>query len=492
VSELWQQLLSSAIVGTQRRPCRPDTVDGPLATVLRAGELDAEGILSAAAAMTTLRRAARKPGELTAPAPAPAETAELAPPRAATRLGRLIGDLGGLNYRQRLALLEEWLELARERGLLVPPRHLAALANLATDERHLRPPVLATGGARLAWLAGQPGAGWDWVLAAETEPPGDEWLTGTIEARVSHLAAARAADPEHGRELLEQVWPQEKATDLAALIGACAAGLNAGDEAWLEKALDDRRVQVREAAAALLAVLPGSAYRERAAERAQACCHLDAEGRIEVVLPGQFDAAMRRDGLSLKPPQGMGEKAWWLRQIVANAPLDCWSTLDQNPVGLLARQARDDWIGLLRQGWVRAAARQRSVPWALALTRHPSTQGTELAELLSVLPQEVLWERATEMVRAGDSRIAEVLQATPTPWPRALTEALVAHLHGGTVGRQGYWWALALAAERRLDPAAVLPAIRALLPPSEGRLRDALERLEETLTVRLEMHQEFA
>jgi hypothetical protein len=492
VSQLWQQLLSSAIVGTQRRPCRPGHVDPALATVVPKGELDPDGLLSAAAAVTTVRRAGRKPGKVDAPDPAPAETVATVPPRAAVRVGRLIGDLGGLNYRARLALLAEWLELARDKELLAPPRYLAALADLATIERDLRPLVLAVGGARLVWIAGQAGAEWDWALEAQKGSPGDEWLTGTIEARVRHLSKVRAADPERGRVLLEEVWPQEKSADLAALITACEAGLNAGDEAWLENALDDRRMQVREAAAALLAVVPGTAFRHRAAQRAKACCHLDSAGRVEVTLPQEFDPAMRRDGLSAKPPHGMGEKAWWLLQIVASAPLDVWSTLDKDPIGLLARQVGDDWMGLLRQGWVRAAVMQRDVPWALALTRPASTQGAELGQLLAVLPADVLRERATEMVRAGDSRIAEVLQATPPPWPLALTKALLTHLHGGTAGRQGYWWAIAMAAERKLDPAAVLPAIRELLPHSEGRLRDALERLEETLTVRFDMHQEFA
>src|SRR5262249_41886228 len=161
--------------------------------------------------------------------PAPPETATAVPPRAAARVGRLIGDLDGLNYRPRLALLAEWLELARGRGLLVPPRYLAAPAGLATGGPELRPLVLAARGAALVGLAGQPSAPWDWVLDAESEPPGGEWLTGTIEARVRHLSAARAADPAHGRALLESVWPQEKASDLAALIGACAAGLTAED-----------------------------------------------------------------------------------------------------------------------------------------------------------------------------------------------------------------------------------------------------------------------
>lgn len=481
---VWQELLSSAIVGTQRRPCRPGNLDGPLSTVIPVGELDAEGILAAAAAMTAIRRAARLPKAGALPEAAPPETGAPAPPRAAMRAGQLIADLSGLNFRPRLALLVEWLELARERGMLAPPRYLAALANLATVERDLRPLVLATGGRRLTWLASQAGADWDWVIAKAER---GDWLTGGIDARVRHLAAVRAADPAAGRTLLEEVWPQEKAADLAALIGACASGLGPDDEAWLEKALDDRRVQVREAAAALLAVLPGSAYRERAAERALACCRLDPAGGFDINLPAEFDAGMRRDGLGLKPPQGIGEKAWWLLQIVATAPLDCWSTLD-----ILAVQANDDWTGLLRQGWVRAAVRQRSAQWALALTRHPSTQGAELAELLSVLPPEVLVSRAVEMARAGDSRLAEVLQATPAPWPASLTDAVLTHLSAGTAGRQGYWWALALAAERKLDPASALPRIRALLPESHGRVRDALERLDETLTIRFEMHQEFA
>ncbi len=478
---VWQQLLSSAIVGTRRRPCRLDNVDGPLATVVSPGALDTQGILGTAAALTAMRRAARRPESMPLPGPAPAETLAPVPAKAAARVRQLIDDLDGLNYRPRLALLAEWLELARARDLLTPPQCLAALAQLASVEPGLRPLVRATGGQRLVWLANQ--AGWDWLVDGKSE---DDWLTGDVQARARCLAATRATDPAAGRALLQEVWPQERAADLAVLIAACAEGLSRDDEAWLEKGLDDRRMQVREAAAALLRLIPGSAYRERAAQRALSCCRMGSDGRIEVWPPDEFDAAMRRDGLNLKPPQGMGEKAWWLLQIVAAAPLECWSTLDSDPVGLIARHAQDDWTGLLRQGWVRAVLRQRSVSWALALTHHPATQGAELGELLAALPRDVLTARAIEMAQAGDARLAEVLQATPAPWPAALTEATLAQLQGRTA------WAIALAAERKLDPALALPAIRALIPLSEGRVRDALERLDETLTVRWEMHQEFA
>ena len=203
-----------------------------------------------------------------------------------------------------------------------------------------------------------------------------------------------------------------------------------------------------------------------------------------MVLPEEFDAAMRRDGLGLAAT-GHGRRRGG-SLIVAAAP-DCWSTVDKDPIGLLSRcVTTGPACGRVGRAAARGATCRGRWP-----SRARGDQGTELTELLQVLPGSLV-ERATEMVNAGDGRIAEVLQATPAPWPAALTEAIVTHLHGGTVGRQGYWWALALAAERRLDPAPVLPAIHELLPSSEGRVRDALERLDETLTARLEMHQEFA
>ena len=93
---LWPQLLSSALVGTDRRACRPSSVPGPLATVLGEGpaELEPPGLLAAAAAVTVARRAGAMPTRVPLPDPAPEETAQVAPEKASVRLGLLLLDAG--------------------------------------------------------------------------------------------------------------------------------------------------------------------------------------------------------------------------------------------------------------------------------------------------------------------------------------------------------------------------------------------------------------
>src|SRR5689334_13141808 len=54
--DVWQQLLSSALVGVDKRRVTLSGVDGPLATVLAPGDLDPDAVLDAAAAVTLARR----------------------------------------------------------------------------------------------------------------------------------------------------------------------------------------------------------------------------------------------------------------------------------------------------------------------------------------------------------------------------------------------------------------------------------------------------
>ncbi len=492
---LWPQLLSSALVGTQRRPCRPEAVTGQLAEVLGdlPGELDPGGLLTAAAVLTVARRAGAQSGQGTLPEPAPAETVPGVPEAAAARLGLLLAEPAGGDHRQRRALLREWLQLAQEKGLRVPARHLTALIDLAGADTTMRPAVLAVGGQRLPWLAAQGPGRWAWIASPEpAEADVAQWETGRIASRVRYLESVRANDPERGRALLAQVWPQEKAADLAALIGACATGLQAADEPWLEKALDDKRVQIREAAAQLLAVIDGSAYRERMAQRALACVTTDGGDVLAVTPPAEFDASMRRDALAQKAPQGWGERAWWLVQILGATPLSSWSTVEADPARLLSRPVSDDWAGVLREGWLRAAASQRDVAWALALCRLPAVRGAQLTELAAVLPAGVLAELAADAVRHHADRMEELLHAAPAPWPRELAEVVVTWLQGAARFDQPSWWHLLNVIERGLPPAAVTAVNRLQANCEEGPHRDMLNRLAITLQTRHDMHQEFA
>lgn len=106
-------------------------------------------------------------------------------------------------------------------------------------------------------------------------------------------------------------------------LDALRTGLSAADEPFLEEALTDRSRNVRATAAELLSALPDSALAGRMAARARSCVSLGPEG-ITVEAPYACDPAMERDGVAAKPPNGRGERSWWLGQLVDAAPLSMW------------------------------------------------------------------------------------------------------------------------------------------------------------------------
>src|SRR5690348_15856749 len=94
-------------------------------------------------------------------------------------------------------------------------------------------------------------------------------------------------------------------------VAMLAFGLSLADEPFLERALDDRRKEVRQQAAGLLVRLPSSALAARMLDRARDLITLGTSTilhrpRIDVTPPDEADVAMIRDGVNPKPPAGSG------------------------------------------------------------------------------------------------------------------------------------------------------------------------------------------
>ncbi|GAA1406891.1 DUF5691 domain-containing protein [Catellatospora coxensis] len=493
-TSIWSDLMSSALVGTDRRRPVLSGLDGPPAGTLSpiGTELDPDGLLSAAAAVTVTRRAGQVPARTQRPDPATAETAPYASAAAQQRLAALLsGGDAELDRTTTRDLAGEWLRIAAGRGLLAEPGLLVALLDLGSSDSSVRPVVRAVGGTRLGWLALQGPGRWAWAVQPEDAAQPADWDTGRAADRVRYLGELRARDAAAGRDLLLEAWPQEKAADLAALIAACGAGLGPDDEPWLEKALDDRRAQIREAAARLLAVLPGSAWRQRMAERALACVHVAAR-KLVATAPTECDESMRRDGISVKPPQSVGERTHWFRQIIEYAPLDCWTAFDETPAGLLSRKFDDTWGHVLRAGLNRAAITQRDGAWAAVLIHEGLGRRdmNELRELAAVMPEQDLAELIAAQLRREVDIATRLLDVLPTPWAAPVPEAVLECL-ADTQRRRSGWWQLLRHAEWGFDP-AYAPQARALhdsLPIPDQQL---LVRFITMLQIRHDIHQELS
>ncbi|HEY1485617.1 MAG TPA: DUF5691 domain-containing protein [Micromonosporaceae bacterium] len=434
---LWPQLVSTALVGTQRRAPSATTIGANVAALVPTRPLRSESdLLVAAGALALARRCgfASIDGVI-APAAAPADERPLTPAAACVRLRHLLAASVDVH------LVGLWLALAVERGLRAPARDLPNLFRAGRAHEQLRADITTVAGRRGAWLAAQRSE-WQWVLdgRAATIEVTDEaaWLEGTLADRVAYLTTTRRRDPDRGRELLVGVWPAEPPAERAALLSALATGLAVGDEAFCEEALVDRRAEVRAVAADLLAVLPASAYARRVAERAR--CHVRSDRTALVVTPPEHcDAGMKRDGIAPKPPAGIGERAWWFEQVIAVTRPDAWSTLDRPIADLVAAPVEDGWRPSLHRAWARAAIRHRDGGWAAALLavgfgHEPGSGPADRAlagRLLALVAPDALIAAATSLVRAAtaaDAEVAEVLAVCPRPWPPRLAADLLTHL----------------------------------------------------------------
>ncbi|MFI9228863.1 DUF5691 domain-containing protein [Streptomyces rimosus] len=400
-SATWDDLVSAALLGTERRT---PPVPG------RAGRSAAGALLDAAAVSTVRRRAALRPAPARErPVPAPSDPRPPLPPAARRRLGLLLADRNGTGggHRRGTApdlteLLPQWLTAATEYGYRAPEALLPALLDAARARTDLRAAALAFAGPRALWLArlndewkfALRGAGSTAALPGPDDPEAVRalWEEGLFAERVSLLASLRRRDPAAGRALLARTWSTERAEDRLMFLDSLREGLTVADEPFLEQALSDRSRNVRGTAAELLSALPGTALAGRMADRARACVTL---ARIEdgadssagpssdtgdtgawtlvVEAPRECDAAMQRDGVVLRPPTGRGRRAWWLGQLLEAAPLDCWSRWlgGREPAAIVALPVADGWRTELHDAWCRAAVRQRDVAWTRALLGSP-------------------------------------------------------------------------------------------------------------------------
>ncbi|MGW6582480.1 DUF5691 domain-containing protein [Streptomyces globisporus] len=523
----WEELVTSALLGTDRRPPAP-----------RGGPVPADApaaLLDAAALHTVRRRAGLLPAVPEArPEPAAPDPRPALPEAARHRLAHLLADRSAPSGGGRRGaapdlteLIPQWLAIANRQGFRAPAALLPPLLDAARARTDLRPQTLAFAGPRGMWLAGL-NPDWKFALrgSASGAPQPDLtdpgavarlWEEGLFAERVALLDAVRAQDPPAALALLATTWPAERAEDRLMFLDSLRSGLGGADEPFLEQALSDRSRNVRATAAELLSALPESALAGRMAARALSCVHPDRTGdvaSIAVEAPHECDADMQRDGVMAVPPTGRGERSWWLGQLVEATPLGVWEErFGGRPAEeIVALPVADDWADELHTAWCRAAVRQRNPRWSRALLGRPSepvangTGTASIAERSKLLASLDEGERASwvaEFIAAhGLSEAFQLLGVCTVPWAGPLGRAVVDALD---IARDGgsYPWSFSGVmglAERCLDPAEadrleVLTAAQdepeGASPGAGGYWSEAFQRLVSTLRLRAAMEAEL-
>ena len=475
---LWEDLLKSALLGTERqRP--PPPADGGVtsATLWRLSTAQPDAaLLGAAAVVSTCRRAGFVPPLDESVRSLPAAAADDVPQASARSAQHLRVILA-----ERRELLPEWAAAAAAAGRRAPDVMLPQLLELARTNRGHRDAVLPVLGQRGRWLAAQRPE-WSFAatpggaagLGADAGEVEADWQTAERGARLTLLANLRQTNPARARLLLEMTWAEESADDRARFVATFAAGLSPSDEPFLENALDDRGKEVRRTAAGLLARLPSSQLVRRMTDRAVPLLAWKPgkKPKVEVTLPKALEKDAERDGVEPKPQHGrVGQKQWWLWQFIASVPPATWS----NQWGVEPREIvevirKSEFEHVLLAAWAQAAARHGDAAWAEALIVYHAgaiiehAGETVAAELRLAVPkcrrdaliQELLDAGATS--RADDEPPAlTLLRGADGAWDEKLARAVIDRIRAmaGRPQNAAYWKTVELLREmaRRVPPA---------------------------------------
>lgn len=510
----WRQLVSTALVGTERRPLPAVTESGAQDALERIGTGE-PAVLRAAAILGAYRRCGVEALRVDDPPADDEDTAEDRPECAPSAAQLLELVLTGAAWTKEATgtLVREWCAGCDRHGQRVPFRLITTLLDATGNDR--LPAVPEVIGRRGRWLA-KHHRRWGWATESTRSPiaaisvamagvagaAGADGVDGADGAegidvqqfetapagqRAAILRTLRGTDPAYARELLAASWSRESAADRATFVEALADGLGAADEPFLEAALRDRAKGVRAAATALLSRLPMCAYGERMAARVRPLVETGGllRRRLDVALPESLDDDAVADGIERKPPTGSGERAWWLRQLIAAVPLDRWTEwCDAAPPDLIERVTRADQAEDIRSGWTEATLRQRHAVWAEAL--FAATGNQVLIAHMRRAEIEARAERALRENRGAEHTVA-LLNACPTPWRPELADAVLAKVAATPV----LFLPVQFLAEGL--PPSQEPSVRRFVESlaEEDSRRRQLRNLGQILSVRASILQEF-
>ncbi len=487
----WAPLLPVAMIGTDRQtsplPAWPGEVGATVAALASAQRpantspdinQTAADVLRAAGILTVCGLAGARPA--TRPAsPQAAAGVDTLPVADDPTLSRWLG----WALREGPERLQQMVfqRLARA-GLRLPHALLPTaleLARASLASRALIQPLL---GERGVWLARQREA-WQFAagVVAHDELDPRLWEEGTLDQRKAFLASERQRDPQAARARLSAALPELPAKERAELARGLAVGLGLDDEPLLDQLRVDRGQDVRAVALELILRLPDAAHPRRAAERVAALMSrgsLLTGRRWQIDPPAEPGADWKADQLEATVGMAhMGERAWWLYQLVRQVPLGWWPVHTGLSISQLAAWAdASEWGEALWMGWRDVLRHAPDIAWAEALLAEwPATVGPRAVK--GTAPRSVLGDRDCVLWMVSPQVRERYFEAQLKSAEAPLASNLWAIAEGCRVGEQVSARLSALIVQRVKQVLALSPG------PGPGPGTDATANFNPTLAL---------
>lgn len=509
-----KQIISRFLIGSAHGALDFETPIPELADLIsRAKRLDREsGLLVAASLLNLYEKAGTRPSTLLNPnlSKAKMEIKTKCNSQSGSFLGRILNG-------EHPELLDEWLTLLSSRGQRVPEEYLPRLFEVATKRKNLRDFVSPVSGERGLWLASM-NPEWRWICG-ETETRQD-WPALPNLQRKAFFKKLRISSPGEALEMLLSTWETESPEDKVEFIQSFTHGLNPSDESFLEKALKERRKEIRNTASFVLSKLQSSAFCTRNIERLKKIIFFNepenrllsflgfpASGKFVLSLPDSFDPDLSKDGISPKmiveeSDFKGGEKAHIVFQMLIIPTPDVWVKLWNKPADQLIQAAlQSEWKDLLMEGWTKAAIHHKEETWAKAIISEKgwiSQHDRFLPSLFAIIRDKE--KCALEFFSSNSTgklqgTLFQILGTLDYQWNLEFSKKILEAIFDPSSKREGNFAHVLGRVALRLSPFCAVEAVSRLgklgAENPEATNQKAFHNFMSVLQFRLEMHESF-
>ncbi len=446
---LWDELVKVALIGTDRSKLSEGSRKAFSGMGIDISKAPEHIVLESAVFLSLLKKSTTASKTWTKPLPekAPKETGKQCSKKSRTHL-RLI--LKG-NYPD---LLPEFVSHLVRNNKLLPLDLIPSLLNQAIANEELWETLHPAIGQRGKWLIRQ-NPEWEVLLF---KPDERIWETGNRSQRLHLLKALREQQSGKAVELIQSTWKEDDLQSRVQFVKMLKFKASVADEAFLEECLDNRRKEIRKAAAKVLSTIPESRLCQRVFEQLKTLISLkqkSKKGKLNIKLPEELTDQMIRDGIdpSSRWFKG-GVKASRLGQMIAVVPPSFWESYFKKTVSeTLQLFVKSEWSELILQAITEATIRHKNSQWTEEILlfwldnfQKNHWQYFNPLQLFDVVNEAVFNKVALINIQKKNSLLDEespltlLLRSVVLPWQDTLSKTFIQAMQAWIAGETSHYW----------------------------------------------------
>ena len=329
------------------------------------------------------------------------------------------------------SLFHFWLNQCKQSGKIVQPEIISNLFEKGMTNKSIRPLIYDCCGKRGEWLL-QFNAEWKYV---DTSTDEELWQTGALEQRKNILAHIRKNDAAKARELLHETWPQENAASKTELLQQIGINPTSADLPFLEEALNEKSVKVKETAVEILKTIPTSSIVQRYWKLLQPFIELKKEKTllgfsskmvINFLPIKEVDESIYKTGIEkLSSDKKISDEQFLIYQLLSSIPPSFLEEKTDLGKEDLIRSIENSSNGRYFISAIgRAAIRFKDLKWLRNILALKDI--SFYVEALNILPQKEAGQYAIENLQ-GDTayQIIQTVSEFTSEWSAEFTKAIL-------------------------------------------------------------------